>query len=122
MEVTNRQRRLRAFAAVKHTLRTQENIGDAVRAGSVSSEVRYGFCRSQKLQTRCDSKLYDFIKAVSRRKLGGIVGRYKTRFKLEIRHWSQCCGSRDGGTTGICIWFLSAFRLGRCGLKSEDQQ
>src|SRR5258708_32437072 len=77
MEIAHGQRRIRAFPVVKNRLRTEEDVANAVSRSPISCVVHYGFSRHQKLQAWRDGKFYDFVKTVSRRKLGRILRRYK---------------------------------------------
>jgi len=78
MEIAGRQRRLGTFPVVQHALRTQEDVCNAVGRSPASREVRYGFSRRQKLQTRRDGKLQDFVETLARGKLSRMVCRQKT--------------------------------------------
>src|SRR5260370_16305662 len=97
MEIAHGQSRLRAFPVVKNRLRTEEDVANAVSRSPISCVVHYGFSRHQKLQAWRDGKFYDFVKTVSRRKLGRILRRYKTGFKLQIPY------SRNRFRTGNCL-------------------
>ena len=96
----------RAFPVAKNRLRTQEDVANAVSRSPISCVVHYGFSRHQKLQAWRDGKFYDFVKTVSRRKLGRILRRYKTCFKLQIPHRRDRRGSGNGGAPGICFGFF----------------
>src|SRR5580704_5186302 len=110
------------FPVIKHTLCTQKNIRHAASASPVSCKVRYRFSNSQKLQTRCDGKLYDFVEAILRRKLRRMAGRHKTGLQLEIPDRSECGWSRDSRTAGICFWFINVPGLRSHGLGHKSQK
>jgi len=96
MKVTDRQCWFSALPVVKHTLRTQKNIRHAVSAGPVSCKVRYRFSYNQKLQTRRDGKLYNFVEAVPRAKLRPMGCRYKP-----VSNWRYPTGVSVAGVETV---------------------